>query len=82
MDLNDKYIEQVFYKKYLKYNTKYQKLKSQIAGSELDGLIQSIELDNLRIVRDRVVQQLQTIIPQDKFLTLDEIKSLIESIGL
>ncbi len=74
--------EQVFYNKYIKYKTKYQILKNQIAGSELDGLIQTIELDNLHFVRDQVVQQLQKIIPQDRFLSLDEIKSLIESIGL
>jgi|LauGreDrversion4_2_1035121.scaffolds.fasta_scaffold53380_1 hypothetical protein len=82
MELYNKYLEQSFYKKYLKYKTKYQKLKSQIAGSELDGLIQSIELDDLHVVNKHVSQQLQTVIPQDKFLTLDEIKSLIESIGL
>ncbi len=85
MELNLKYQEHVFYKKYLLYKTKYIKLKSQIAGSELselDGLIQSIELNNLHIVRDQVTQQLQSIIPQDKFLSLDEIKSLIDSVGL
>lgn len=72
----------IYYNKYLKYKNKYLKLKSQIAGSDLDGLIQSIELDNLHVVHNHVTQQLQTIISQDKFLTLDEIKSLIESVGL
>jgi hypothetical protein len=71
MDLYDKYLEQVFYKKYLKYKTKYQKLKSQRAESELDGLTQSIELDNLHVVYKHASQYLQTVIPQDKFLTLD-----------
>ena len=71
-----------YFSKYLKYKSKYLEIKRQSGGSDLDSQIQAIELDNLYRVLDYTRQYLSSTIPQDKFLNQEEIRSLIDTLGL
>lgn len=71
-----------YFSKYLKYKSKYLEIKRQSGGSDLDSQIQAIELDNLHRVLNYTNQYLSSNIPQAKFLNQEEIKSLIDTLGL
>lgn len=68
--------------KYIKYKSKYLKLKDQLGGSDIDRLIESMGLDNLHMIPANVTQYLASVIPSDKFIDPVQVKSLIETIGL
>jgi len=68
--------------KYYKYKLKYQALKNQLGGSDINKLVELLSIENLHMIPNTVLQELSNIIPSDKFINPEQVKSLIETIGL